>query len=269
MLAAGAGRGLGPLAPLCSLEGFGLRHLRDGANRTLPHSCPWGRRYRGMSNHIPKGRKVWSLSSQDLLKPRSVVRVSVATGVNRCNLFDFGAEGIDPLCLPPSLCDARCLKCVQVVLMPGRVAAELSPGSAGCCWKYTIHSQLKEGGEKKKAKQNPPSSCSAAQAGRPSPCMLASKKRGRNNAQTPFLWHGDPPPQGLFAGAVPMGCCARGRWLWLLAAGLRAVSPGQLSLLSGWWGLQHSSPPPGSFALVIKQLNAIPLPASLCNKYQL
>lgn len=155
ILAAGAGRGVCPLAPLCSLEGFGLRHLRDRANRTLPHNCPWGKRYRGMSNHIPKGRKVWSLSSRDLLKPRSVVQVSVATGVNRCNLFAFGAEGIDPLCLPPSLCDARCLKCVQVVPVPGRVAAELSPGSAGCCWKYTIHSQLKEGGEKKKSQTKP------------------------------------------------------------------------------------------------------------------
>jgi len=59
------------------------------------------------------------LSPWDLLKPRPFLQVSVATGVNRCSLFAFGAEGIDPLGLPPSLRDARCLKRVQVVLVPG------------------------------------------------------------------------------------------------------------------------------------------------------
>lgn len=197
-----------------------------------------------MLNNLPMERNTCrSLSPRDLLKPRSLLRVSTAAGVNRCRLFVSGAEGTDLLCLPPSLYDARCLKRVQAVPVPGRVAAELSSGSPGCCWKWTISSQLRER-EKKVQHPPPPSSCSAAGAVELSLYVPAGKKLSRSNGLShvlPTARGGCPPP-------LAQGPTCRG-WPRVAAApvgGGRGCRAGSAAL--GRFPLLSGSPPPSSFA---------------------
>lgn len=182
-------------------------------------------------------------------------------------MFVFGAEGIDPLCLPPSLCDARCLKRVQVVPVPGRVATELSPGSPGCCWKCTMSSQLRARGKESQTKPT----ASAQQLRQANP-LHAKSMAGTmpdscaahcSEPLSPFIWHRDPVTRVICRGWLHVGAAPMG--------GVHGspLPPGWFSLLSRGWWLWQGSPPPGSFALTIEWLNAVRFPAWLCNRYRI